>query len=131
MRRIPRFVLGHVAGAFALGLVAGAVLDLTAMRVFSSVMAGGAIVSAIVCWWRPGFEAASWKLWLVAWLANPLLLDGLVISISEYECLLGWRKGWSCLFAEVGPIVAGLSCLPPFAGLAWRWWARRSPPLSS
>ena len=27
-------------------------------------------------------------------------------SVSEYECLLGWKTGWNCLFPEIGPFAA-------------------------
>ncbi|MFI5002753.1 MAG: hypothetical protein ACHQK9_22945 [Reyranellales bacterium] len=127
MRRIPPFVYGQVGGALIVGAVAGAFLDLKAVMVFSSVLGGAAAVSALVCWRYPGFSAAGWKLWLAGVVANPLFLVAVADSIDEYQCLLGWRSGWSCLFSDVGPQAAGLCLLPPVLGLALhRLMARRA-----
>ena len=67
----------------------------------------------MICRWRPGPEAAGWKLWLAGSIANPPMLAALACSACDYECLLGWRTGWDCMFAEIGPFVAGLGCPPP------------------
>ncbi|MBL6615723.1 MAG: hypothetical protein ISP49_14130 [Reyranella sp.] len=73
-----------------------------------------------------GLEAAGWKLWLVATFANPLMLSGIAYSIDQYDCLVGGRTGWDCMFSDVGPLVAA-ACLPsPLIGLAVRWWKRRA-----
>ena len=119
------FVLGQVIGAFTVGVLTGAFFNLQAVMVFCVGLAAGAAVSAIICRWRPGFEAAGWKLWLVGTIANPVTLSALVHSASEYECLLGKRTGWDCMLVEIGPFIAGLGCLPPLVGLLVRWWARR------
>ena len=125
MRRIHPFVYGHVVGAFMVGGVAGAFLDLKAMLVFSSLLAANAAICSLVCWWRPGFEAAWWKLWLVATFANPLMLSAIAFSIDQYDCLTGQRSGWNCMFSDVGPLTA-MACLPsPLIGLAVRWWRQR------
>ena len=107
MRRIHPFVYGHVVGALLTGAVAGAFLDSTAVMVFSSVLAGNAVIGSLVCWWRPGFEAAGWKLWLMATFANPLMLSAIAFSIDSYGCLIGERSGWNCLFTDAGPDVIG------------------------
>jgi hypothetical protein len=126
MRRIHPFVLGHVLGAFVVGGASGATLDLKAVLVFSSLLAANAAIGSLVCWWRPGFEAAGWKLWLAATFANPLMLSGIAYSIDQYDCLVGGRTGWDCMFSDVGPLVVA-ACLPsPLIGLAVRWWKRRA-----
>jgi len=126
VRRIHPFVYGHVVGAFVVGGVAGAFLDLKALLVFSSLLAANAAIGSLVCWWRPGFEAAGRKLWLVATFANPLMLAAIAFSIDQYDCLTGQRSGWNCMFSDVGPLTV-LACLPsPLVGLAVRWWKRRS-----
>ena len=125
MKMIHPFALGQIVGALAVGSLGAAVLNLKAAIIFSVVMAVSAGVSALVCWRWPGFEAASWKLWLVGCLGNPLMLAALAYSASEYECLLGWKKGWDCILVEFGPGLAGLCSLPPIAGLVWRWWKGR------
>ncbi len=122
------FALGQVVGAAVVGIATGLFFDWVAVAIFSAGLAAGAAVSATACRWWPGFDAAGWKLWLVGSLANPLVLAGAAFSASEYECLLGWKTGWDCLFAEIGPFVTGLGLLPPFAGLLTRWWARRTAP---
>jgi len=126
VRRIHPFVYGHVVGAFMVGGVAGAFLDLKAMLVLSSLLAVNGAICSLVCWWRPGFEAAWWKLWLVATFANPLMLSAIAFSIDQYDCLTGQRSGWNCMFSDVGPLTA-MACLPsPLIGLAVRWWKRRA-----
>jgi len=125
VRRIHPFVYGHVVGAFLVGAVAGAFLDLKAVLVFSSLLAANAAIGSLVCWWRPGFEAAGWKLWLVATFANPLMLSAIAFAISSYDCLVGNQTGWNCMFVDAGPDVIE-ACLPsPLIGLAVRWWRRR------
>ena len=126
MRRIHPFVYGHVIGALVTGLVAGAPLDATAVLAFSGILAVNAVIGSLVCWWRPGLEAAGWKLWLVATFANPLMVSAIAYTIDSYDCLVGAKTGWSCLFTDAGPGVAA-ACLPsPLIGLAARWWKRRS-----
>jgi hypothetical protein len=128
VRRIHPFVWGHVVGALAVGVVSGAFLDLTAVVSFAGMLAANAAVGSLICWWRPGFEAAGWKLWLVATLVNPLMVSAIAYSIDQYDCLVGQRTGWNCMFSDVGPLVVA-ACLPsPLIGLAVRWWKRRPRP---
>ena len=125
MRRIHPFVCGHVLGALVIGAVAGAFLDLRAVATFSILMAANAVIGSLVCRWRPGFEAAGWKLWLTASFANPLMVAAIAFSIDQYDCLISERTGWNCMFAELGPLTAAV-CLPsPLVGLAARWWRKR------
>ena len=126
MRRIHPFVYGHVIGAFLVGAVAGAFLDLKAVLVFSSLLAANAAIGSLVCWWRPGFEAAWWKLWPVATFANPMMLSAIAFSINQYDCLTGQQSGWNCMLSDVGPLTMA-ACLPsPIIGLAARWLKRRT-----
>jgi hypothetical protein len=130
VRRIPSFVYGNVIGGLITGIVAGAFLDLKAVVIFSTLLAANAAIVSLICWWRPGFEAAAWKLWLMATFANPLMLAALGFTIDQYECLIGSRTGWNCLFAGIGPLVAGVCLVPPVVGLFLRWWtSRRKSPL--
>ena len=128
MKHVHPFVYGHVIAAFVAGAVAGTFFDVEAVMVFSSVLAASAIVGALVCWRWPGFAAAGWKLWLIGCLANPLFLPAVAFSVDQYECLLGRRTGWNCMFSDLGPLVAGMCLLPPVGGLLWRWWKRRVTP---
>jgi hypothetical protein len=125
VRRIHPFVYGHVIGALTTGAVSGAFLDWTAVAIFAGVLAANAAIGSLICWWRPGFEAAGWKLWLVATFANPLMLAAIAFSIDQYDCLIGQRTSWNCMFSDVGPLAAAV-CLPsPLIGLAVRWWRQR------
>lgn len=131
MRRIPSFVYGNVGGGLITGIVGGAFLDLKAVVIFSALLAANAAIVSLICWWRPGFEAAAWKLWLMATFANPLMLVALGFTIDQYECLIGSRTGWNCMFAGIGPLVAGVCQVPPVVGLMLRWWTSRpKTPLS-
>ncbi len=121
----PAFAWGHVGGALLIGAVVGIFFDWKAVWVFGSSMAGGALVSALVCWWWPGFAGSWWKLLLVGLAANPLFLGAVVWMWIDRECLLGHVRGWNCLLSDVGPDIAA-ACLPtPFLGLVARWGWRR------
>ena len=91
--------MGHLIGAVIVSGAAGMFLPdaLSALKMVA-VFVLGVAVSAFVCQWRPGTEAAGWRLWLVAVLANPVMLLSLGFMAVDWECLLG---------------------------LAWRWWKRR------
>jgi hypothetical protein len=125
MRALSPFVYGQVLGALIIGGVVGSFLDLRAVLTFAAAMAVGAAASAMVCRWWPGYAAAGWRLWLAGAIANPLLLVAVGFSVEEYECLLGRRTGWDCLFSDIGPKVAVACLLPPLLGVGLRWlWAR-------
>ena len=122
------FVVGSVLGGVATGLVAGLLLGVLDVATFTGALAANAAVTALICWWRPGLDTAAWKLWLAATLANPLLLAALGWSIDQWQCLAGLRRGWDCILAGLGLLVA-LSCLPPplIGLLARRLFRRRLP----
>jgi hypothetical protein len=124
--RLHPFLLGQVIGAFAIGLLSGVFFNVVAILVFCLGLAAGAAVSAWVCRWRPGFEGAWWKLWLVGAFANPVTLLALGYTASDYECLIGTRTGWDCILSAITPFIAVLGCVPPLVGLIVRWWSRRS-----
>src|SRR4051812_28984543 len=121
MRVLSPFPCGQILGALLIGAVGGSFLDLKAIFIFAVAMGIGAAASAMVCRWSPGYDAAAWRLWLTGALGNPLLLVALGFSIEEYECLLGRRTGWNCMFSDIGPLVTGVCLLPPLLGLALRW----------
>jgi len=129
MRARSPFVYGQVLGALLVGAVCGSFLDLRAIFTFAIAMAVGAAASAMVCRWWPGYGGAGWRLWLTGAIANPLLLVALGFSIDSYECLLGKRSGWDCMFADIGPMVVGVCLLPPLLGIGLRWlWPRQQRP---
>jgi hypothetical protein len=123
--RLPAFVLGHVLGAVTVGAIGGSFLDWKAVWVFAGILGGNAIISALICWAWPGFAAPWWKLWLMATLVNPLMLAGIAWSLSQWDCLVVGKTGWSCMFSDVG-LFAMAACLPsPVIGLLARWGVRR------
>jgi len=130
MLRFHPFVMGHLVSAVVVGGAAGAFLDAQAALIAGASLAGGALISSLVCQWRPGVEAAAWKLWPVAVLTNPLTLAAFGFMAADWKCVVGIRGGWNCLGAAIAIIVAGLCLLPPIGGLLWRWWKRGSSPRS-
>jgi hypothetical protein len=123
--RVHPFALGQVASAIVVGTLTAAFFNLTAVVLFCAILALGAGASAVICRWCPGFDAAGWKLWLTGTLSNPVTLCAVIYSARKYECLVGQRTGWDCMLVEIGPVLAGIGCVPPLAGIVVRWWARR------
>jgi hypothetical protein len=107
------------------GTVSVEVLNWMAGVAFSGLMGISAAIGSLVCWWRPGLDAAGWKLWLMASFANPMMLVAVYFTVDQYDCLIGRSTGWDCMFADLGPMMAAV-CLPsPLIGLAVRWRKRR------
>jgi len=128
MRRIHPFVQGHVVAALIVGIAAGASLGARQAAGWgAALLLAGAIVSSLVCWKWPGFEAAWWKLLPTAIFASPVMLASLGFMLADFECLVGIQKGWGCMVAAMSLLVAGACLLPPFGGLLWRGWIRRRP----
>ena len=115
--------MGHLIAAVLVGAGAGAFLAAEAMLICGMGMLAGAVVSSLVCQWKPGVEAPAWQLWPVAVLANPVFLAALVFMALDWECVVGRQRGW-CLVAAMAIIAAGLCLLPPLGGLLWRSWKR-------
>ena len=97
MLRIRPFVMGHLVAALLVGAGAGAFLAAEAMLIGGVGMLAGAIVSSLVCQWKPGVEAPAAKLWPVAVLANPVFLAALVFMALDWDCVVGNQRGWGCL----------------------------------
>lgn len=116
--------MGHLIGAVMTGAIAGAFVNPQAAFFGGLALLGGAIVSSFVCQWRPGVEAAAWKLWSVAVLANPIMIAALAFMVHDWQCVLGTHRGWDCLEAAMAIVTACLCLLPPVGGLLWRWWKR-------
>lgn len=56
MRRIHPFVAGHVVAGLIVGAGVGVTLDAEAAVLGGALLAAGAAVSSLVCWWKPGLE---------------------------------------------------------------------------
>jgi hypothetical protein len=120
------FAGGMVSGAALVGALGGGlVLRLEAVVAFALGMAVGAAIAAFACSWWPGLSAPAWRLWPAAVAFNPMVLLGAGYSMANWECLVGRTTGWSCLLAELGPMLCGLGLVPPSIGLIARWWAAR------
>ena len=124
MLRIRPFVMGHLVAALLVGAGAGAFLAAEAMLIGGLGMLAGAVVSSLVCQWKPGVEAPAWQLWPVATLVNPVFPAALYFMYLDWQCVVGLRWSWGCLVAVMAIIVAGLCFVPPLGGLVWRSWKR-------
>ena len=93
MRRIHAFIWGHVVAALIVGVAAGATLDAQAAAMGAVALMAGAMVSSVVCWWKPGFEAPAWRLIPAAILANPLMLLALGFMVVDAEGVVGNKQG--------------------------------------
>ena len=120
------FARGMVSGAALVGALGGSlVLRLEAVVAFALAMALGAAIAAVACSRWPGLSAPAWRLWPAAVAFNPMVLLGAGYSVANWECLVGTKTGWSCLFTELGPMLCGLGLVPPTIGLIARWWTVR------
>ena len=126
MKRIHPFVWGHIAAALVAGAGIGATLDVQAAIMAAIGLMAGAIISSTVCWWKPGLDAPAWRLIPVAIIANPLMLLALGFIVVDADCVIGNKRGWDCVGAAIGIIVAGVCLVPPFGGWLCRWWRRRA-----
>ncbi|UYN96846.1 MAG: hypothetical protein KIT25_07935 [Enhydrobacter sp.] len=120
------FVVGHCATGLVVGACAGAYLPEPWMIPLGAAAMGvAAAASSAVCAWRPGLDAAVWKLVPAAAAASPLMMLALGFMAADWECLAGRHRGWDCVGAAIAVLVAGLSLVPPLGGMLWRWWRRR------
>ena len=125
-RRIHPFVLGHLGGALVAGGIVVAFVNFFPSVTGTAVLVANALIATLICSYWPGFKASGWRLWLTASLANPLVLIGGLWSAIQYECLIGHKTGWDCVFAGIALAAAILALLPPLFGVGARWYARRS-----
>ncbi len=128
MLRITPFVMGHLVAAVLVGAGAGAFLDLRLSLYFALALLAGAVVSSYVCQWKPGVEAPSWRLYLVALVANPILPISLVVMALDWDCVLGLRRGWNCIAQRWRSLPLVSACCRPsaaFCGVAGSAIARR------
>jgi hypothetical protein len=120
------FIVGHVLGAMLIGAVGGSLVNVASIVSFAVVMGVGALASAIVCRWWPGYDGPGWQLWLAGAATNPLLVVALLFSLDAASCMVGMRTGRGCLYSDIGPLVVGTCLLPPLFGVGLRWlWGSR------
>lgn len=102
-------------GMALLGMLAGAV---------------AAIFAGIVCRRWPGLAASWWRLMLAAWLFNPIVIAGLIYILSQQDCLLGQRRGWSCMGLALAVMAMPLTLIAPAVAVIVHVIARRQTPAS-
>jgi hypothetical protein len=85
----------------------------------------GAIIAGLLCRWWPGLAASGWKLWLAAWLFNPVVLLGLAFILSQYECLFGHVRGWGCMGLALAAIAFPFTLIAPTIATIVHVLARR------
>lgn len=129
---MQRFEIIHVfAGALVLGgLVALNQYGDRGMLPWSlgGALAGlvGAAISSLICRWWPGLAAPGWKLWLVMWLANPVIIYAVVDEILRCTLLKGpglfagmfCGAFWTLLTFAV---VAAACVIAPTIAIVARW----------
>ncbi|MBX3500659.1 MAG: hypothetical protein KF889_14520 [Alphaproteobacteria bacterium] len=86
----------------------------------------GAAIGGSICRRWPGLAAPGWKLWLAAWLFNPVLIVVLGYILSEYECLLGYARGWKCMGLALAILALPVTLIGPTAAVIAHVIARRS-----
>jgi hypothetical protein len=127
MKRVPPFVLGYVVVSFLLGAGVGATMDMQAAAIGAGLLVFGALVACLLCYWLVGFEGPWLQLLFVALITNPTFLLAAGVTLHDIECIVGRKRGWDCLGAAIGIVVAGGALVTPLGGLLWRWFRRRSP----
>jgi len=125
MHRLHPFV----AGTAVLGLIAyaaGIVWDASFGTIVMVPPLLGALISCLICRWRPGLDSTAWKLLAVAILANPVVLLALIETSIQWRCILTPGAGGPCAVIGVAYWMIAMGVLLPLGGLAWRWRKSRS-----
>lgn len=89
----------------------------------------GAAIAGFACRRWPGLAAPAWRLWLGAWLFNPVVILALVYVVSQYDCLFGVVRGWSCLGLALAVAGSPLTLIAPTIAVIVHVIARRSQPV--
>ena len=124
MHRLHPFVAGTV-GLGLIAYMAGLFWDASFGTIVMIPPLLGALISCLICRWRPGFDANGWTLLAVAVMANPVVLLALVETSIEWRCMLTPGAAGACTIIGVAYWLIAMGVLLPLGGLAWRWWKRR------
>jgi hypothetical protein len=87
--------------------------------------AAAAAIAGFVCRWWPGLAATWWRLWLAAWLFNPVVILALGYVLTEHECLLGQSRGWQCMGLGLVVLASPLTLIAPTVAVIAHVIARR------
>lgn len=119
------FVVGQVVAGLVLYALAAVWDGMAANLVLLSF--AGALISCLICRWRPGLDAPWRKLLLVGALTNLAMLMSLGELAVQLPCLFG--RGSNCFgLALTAALFTIAICLALLAcGLLWRWRSGRSP----
>ncbi|MGE0422726.1 MAG: hypothetical protein AB7O88_10700 [Reyranellaceae bacterium] len=89
-------------------------------------LAAGAAIAGWFCRWWPGLAASWWRLWLAAWLFNPVVLLGLLFIASQHDCLFGQVRGWGCMGLALVVLASPMTLIGPTIAVVVHVVARRS-----
>lgn len=109
------FVAFNGLGAGLLGMLGAAV---------------GAAIAGFFCRRWPGLAAPWWKLWLAAWLFNPVNILAVAYILFEYQCLFGQSRGWQCMGLALVILGSPLTLVAPTVAVIAHAIARRSRPVA-
>ena len=103
--------------------------DLGTVFLCTLAAAAGAAIACFVCRWWPGLAASWWRLWLGAWLFNPVVILALAYVASQYACLLGQERGWQCMGLALVVLASPLTLIGPTVAVIAHVISRRTKPL--
>jgi hypothetical protein len=88
--------------------------------------AAAAAIAGLACRWWPGLAASWWRLWLAAWLFNPVVIVAVGYVASQHACLLGQSRGWQCMGLALVVLASPLTLLAPTVAVIAHLIARRA-----
>jgi hypothetical protein len=114
---VRAFDIAHVSASMLTGFVSVQMIsnegEWGLVAVCTLAAGAGAGIAGIVCRWWPGLGASWWRLWLAAWLFNPLVLFVWGLVLYQYECLLGMTRGWDCMALALVVIASPVTLIGP------------------
>ncbi|MBM3619911.1 MAG: hypothetical protein FJX20_04400 [Alphaproteobacteria bacterium] len=100
------------------------------VAVLPGMLAGAvaATIAGLICRWWPGLAASWWRLFLAAWLFNPVVPLCLLYILSQYDCLVGQQRGWSCMGLALAVMAMPLTLIAPAVAVIVHVIARKAGP---
>jgi hypothetical protein len=126
---VRAFDIAHVSTVLLVALIPSLALSGTdpAMALLCALAAAvGAAIACFVCRWWPGLSASWWRLWVGAWLFNPVVILALAYVASEYACLLGLERGWQCMGLGLVVLASPLTLIGPTVAVIANAISRRT-----
>jgi hypothetical protein len=125
------FDIAHVSTSAMIALVLLMVfngLDIGLLGVLAA--AAGAAIACLACRWWPGPAGSWWRLWLAAWLFNPVVIAAMGYVLSQNACLLGQSRGWQCMGLALVVLASPLTLIAPTVAVITHAISRRSRPVA-